>query len=354
MTFEETIKAFSSRVIKLVETVATEEATKTSLIMPFFQILGYDVFNPLEFIPEFTADVGIKKGEKVDYAIFLNNEPVILIEAKSANENLTKHDSQLFRYFSTTKAKFAILTNGLNYRFYTDLDEPNKMDENPFFEIVLSDLKDQQIIELKKFKKENFNIDEILDTASELKYTGLIKNVLKDLFATPSDDFVKLVLNNDVYNGVKTQNVVDKFKPLIKRGLVSYVNEIVNDRIQNALNANMAKQDDEESNIDINIEPEKQIITTEEELESYYIIKSILRNVIDQSRLSYKDTLSYFSINVDNKVTKWLCRLYFKENKKFIVISSSNKNDTKIEFDNLDALYTLSEQLIARLNEIIS
>ena len=126
--FKDDLKSLGKRVTKLKENIATEEATKTSLIMPFFQILGYDIFNPLEFVPEFTADVGIKKGEKVDYAIVIDSIPTMLIEAKSVNEQLTKHDSQLFRYFGTTNAKFAILTNGDVYRFYTDLETPNVMD----------------------------------------------------------------------------------------------------------------------------------------------------------------------------------------------------------------------------------
>ena len=102
----EQLKNLGKRVHTLKDNINTEEATKTSLILPFFQILGYDIFNPLEFIPEFTADFGIKKGEKVDYAIKISDAPVILIEAKSISEKLTKHDSQLFRYFGTTTSKF--------------------------------------------------------------------------------------------------------------------------------------------------------------------------------------------------------------------------------------------------------
>ena len=169
MDFIDEIKQFSKRVDGLKDNLTTEEATKTSLIMPFFALLGYDVFNPDEFVPEYTADVGIKKGEKVDYAILNNGEPVILIEAKWVKEELQKHDSQLFRYFGTSKAKFAILTNGITYRFYTDLEETNKMDEKPFLEINMLDIKEAQVAELKKFKKSAFSIDEIFNTASQLK-----------------------------------------------------------------------------------------------------------------------------------------------------------------------------------------
>lgn len=153
------IKNISKRVEQLRDTLETEEATKTSLIMPFFQALGYDVFNPFEFVPEYTADVGIKKGEKVDYAIVINDELQILIEVKAINEKLTKHDSQLFRYFTTTSAKFSILTNGQKYEFYTDLDQPNKMDFLPFLTIDLLKIRDAQINELYKFTKDIFNVE---------------------------------------------------------------------------------------------------------------------------------------------------------------------------------------------------
>ena len=130
MELNEKLYEFVQRIEPLKDSITTEEATKTSMIMPFFQLLGYDVFNPLEFAPEFTADVGIKKGEKVDYAIMLDQEPLILIECKPCNKSLDKHSSQLFRYFGTTNAKFAILTNGISYQFYTDLEDKNKKKDN--------------------------------------------------------------------------------------------------------------------------------------------------------------------------------------------------------------------------------
>jgi hypothetical protein len=188
--FTDLIKSLSKRVQRIKESIHTEEATKTSAIMPFFQALNYDVFNPEEFIPEYVADVGIKKGEKIDYAIIHNGEPVILIEAKSINEQLTKHDSQLFRYFGTSKAKFAILTNGIHYRFYSDLEQQNRMDTAPFFEFNLLDIRDNQIAELFKFRKDTFNVDNILTTASELKYTREIKQFLEKQWENPSDEFI--------------------------------------------------------------------------------------------------------------------------------------------------------------------
>lgn len=358
MSFEEKLREFIERVKKTKDNIATEEATKTSIVMPFFQILGYDVFNPTEFIPEYTADVGIKKGEKVDYAILLNGELTLLIEAKSINEQLEKHDSQLFRYFGTTAAKFAILTNGLVYRFYSDLDEQNKMDSSPFFEINLLDISDSEIVELKKFCKDNFDLSMILDTASELKYLGLIKKVLKDEFTNPSDDFIRFILSQGVYDGMKTQNTVEKYRPTVKKSVSQYINELVNDKIQNALKSDesfepKAIQQFEEVDESSLISNVSNIITTDEEIECFFIVKSILHNAIDLNRIGYKDTASYFSIIIDGKVTKWICRIYLKENTKYIIIPNGDANE-KIILDNLDDIYAYTEQLVARLNNLIA
>lgn len=354
MSFEDQIRNFVERAKMIKDNILTEEATKTSLIMPFFQILGYDVFNPSEFTPEYIADVGIKKGEKVDYAILSSDgDPVILIEAKSVTEQLTKHDSQLFRYFGTSKAKFAILTNGIIYRFYTDLEEKNKMDENPFLEVNMLELKDIQLPELKKFHKENFSVENIMDTASELKYMGLIRGVLREIFTNPSDDFIRFILGCGVYDGVKTQNVLDRYAPIVKKSITTYINELVNERIQSALN----KEDVKGSVVEVEADPEDEIeevasnnavITTEEELEAFYIVKAILRNSVDSTRISYKDTQTYFSVNIDGKVTRWVCRIYLKENIKYIVIPNSEKDAMRYDLNSVDDIYSLSSHLIER------
>lgn len=236
MEFIEQVKQFSKR-FENVKGIKTEEATKTSLIMPFFTLLGYDVFNPNEFIPEFTADVGIKKGEKVDYAILINGEPVILVEAKWLGDKLKKHTSQLYRYFSVTKAKFAILTNGRLYKFYTDLEEENKMDEKPFLEFDILNIKDQQIKELFKFSKSVFNIESILDIASELKYTNEFKNIFSNELEHPSDEFVRFFLKN-TYDGTKTKAVIERFRPILKKSLNDLITEIMSERLSYALDIN--------------------------------------------------------------------------------------------------------------------
>jgi hypothetical protein len=358
MDFADSLKQLSARAEKLKDQISTEEATKMSLIIPFFQALGYDVFNPHEFAPEFTADVGIKKGEKVDYAIMQDGQPVILIEAKSCNAALDKHDSQLFRYFATTSAKFGILTNGLIFKFYTDLDESNKMDLSPFLEFDILNVKDNLVPEIKKFHKDIFDVDSISSAASELKYSKLIKSYFSEQLSNPADDFVKLITAH-AYEGVKTQSVLERFKPLIKKALNDYISEIMNDRIISALKSDAEKQapnDADNSAPDASEEPvakESRIVTTETELEAFYIIKSTLRGKVSIDKLSYKDTESYFGILYDNNTRKWICRFDFSGSKMKIVLPGEGKDTIKHDLVGLDSIYDYADEIIASVTRFL-
>lgn len=357
MDFIDEIRQFSKRVDSLKDNLTTEEATKTSLIMPFFALLGYDVFNPDEFVPEYTADVGIKKGEKVDYAILNNGEPVILIEAKWVKEELQKHDSQLFRYFGTSKAKFAILTNGITYRFYTDLEETNKMDEKPFLEINMLDIKETQVAELKKFKKSAFSIDEIFNTASQLKYSNEIKNVFAQDLQNPSDQLIKYFLSS-VYSGQRTQNAIDKFRPIVKQSLNQFISEMMNDKIKTALGAEESKTVSEKTeeiseNVSQPVKDGPKIVTTEEELEAYFIIKNLLKDVVPMGEVTYKDNERYMAILHKNKTTRWICRLFFNSSKKFITVPDDNKKDVRIDIDSVYDIEKHKDELIAALNRYL-
>ncbi len=351
MDFIDQVKQFAKRVEGLKDSIQTEEATKTSIIMPFFSMLGYDVFNPDEFVPEFTADVGIKKGEKVDYAIMSDGAPVILIECKWIGEKLDKHDSQLFRYFGTTKAKFAILTNGQIYRFYTDLEEPNKMDESPFLEINILDIKDGQVTELKKFHKSTFDVSDIFNTASELKYSHQFRTVFANELQNPSDDFLKLFLTS-VYSGVKTQSVMEKFRPILKKSLNGYINELMSDKIKSALEVNSDVQPDAENNPVAPLEepqpaePENRIVTTPEELEAYFIVKMLLKDMVSIDDLSYKDTINYISILYQGKVTKWICRFILTAGHKILIIPDENKKEVRYPIENVYEIDKYQDKLI--------
>lgn len=318
------LKQVGNRVKELSGNITNEEQTKNAFIMPFFQALGYDIFNPLEFVPEFTADVGIKKGEKVDYAVIIDGMPQILIECKSITEQLTKHDSQLFRYFGTTTSKFGLLTNGREYKFFTDLDEPNKMDTTPFLTVDITEIKDNQLVEIIKFHKDNFDIDNIVSSASELKYLNNLKIFLTDNVASPSDSFLKYLVS-EIYDGVKTQSVLDNFKPIITKGFNQFITDRVNEKLSAALNTNVDTKDSESQKKDkIVVEEtvETKVITTPEELEVYTVVKLLLKDEINPDRIIYRDNKSYFNVLVDNNIKKWILR--FKSNSKKSTIEIRN------------------------------
>lgn len=347
MDFKDNIKQLADRVVKLRDSILTEEATKNAFIMPFINTLGYDVFNPLEVVPEMTCDIAMKKGEKIDYAIMKDGEPIILIECKHWAQDLNLHDNQLIRYFNVSKAKFGVLTNGVIYRFYTDLIEPNKMDEKPFLEVNITELRDSQIEELKKFHKSYFNVENVLSSASELKYMGELKSIIAKEFSSPSSEFVKY-LSKQVYDGVITAKLLDQFTELTKKSISSYINELISDRLKSALKTETVEEaKNEEIDNKVLEEDENKIITTEEEIESYFIVKSILRQTVDVSRVVYRDAQTYFAILLDDNNRKPICRMYFNAiSKKYIATFDENKKETKHEITSLNDIYNYSEYLI--------
>lgn len=348
MDFKDTIKQLAERVIKLKDNIQTEEATKNAFIMPFINALGYDVFDPLEVVPEMTCDIGTKKGEKIDYAIIKDDNPILLIECKHWKQDLNLHDNQLLRYFNVSKAKFGLLTNGVVYRFYTDLIEPNKMDEKPFLEIDVTDIKDMQIEELKKFHKSYFDVDTILSSASELKYTGELKTIIAKEFANPSPDFVKFFAKQ-VYDGMVTSKLLEQFTSLTKKSISNYINDLISERLKSALKseeAEVVESDKVADNSPVEKEGDCKIVTTEEELESYRIVKAICRQKVDVARIVYRDAQTYFTILLDDNNRKPICRMYFNTVTKYVATIDENKKDVKHAIENLDDIYKYSEDFL--------
>lgn len=343
MDLSDSLKILAERAAKLIDQLHTEEATKQALILPFLQALGYDVFNPAEITPEYTTDIGTKKGERIDYAILSNGKPVILIECKTISDKLDKADSQLLRYFHVSSAKFGILTNGVDYKFYTDLVAPNKMDEKPFLQINILSLREQDIVELKKFHKSFFNIGAIFSTASELQYLNEIKNMLTQESESPSEDFIKYFIGK-VYPGRATAGVIEQFRGILKKSLNQFTSEIVSARLKTVLDKE--KEDEKNEALTDSFKEEKSINTTSEELEGYYIVKGIIRQMVDANRLFYRDAQSYFTIIMDNNNRRPICRLWLNSSKKFISLFDANKVETKVELFSLDDIYKHSDQLL--------
>lgn len=347
MDFKDQIKQFSERVSKLKDNIHTEEATKNAFIMPFLQILGYDVFNPMEVVPEFVCDIGTKKGEKIDYAIFRDGVPILLVECKHWKQKLDVHDGQLLRYFHVSKAKFSMLTNGLIFRFYTDLVEQNKMDEKPFLEFNIEEIKDGQIEQLKEFHKAYFDVENIYQSASELKYINEIRQLINQEFQEPNDEFVKYFAKQ-VYPSVVTSKVLEAFRVLVKRTITNIINDTINDRLKSAISKPDSPIPSEPPTVAIptNVDPqEKEIVTTQEELEGYYIVRSILRKKVTSNRITHRDALSYFAIFLDDNNRKPLCRLYLNNSKKYIGLFDSDKKESKVEIQTIDDIYNFGSQL---------
>lgn len=348
MDFKDQVRQLGDRLARVKDNVLTEEATKNALIMPFIQALGYDVFNPLEVVPEYVTDVGTKKGEKIDYAIMHNGVPSILVECKHHAQNLDLHDGQLLRYFHVSKAKFGILTNGIVYRFYSDLVEPNKMDEKPFLEFRIDAMKDAQVEELKKFHKSYFDLDTISETASVLMYLGELRAVIQREITDPSDELTKH-FTKLVYEGSVTQKVLDKFRSYVRQTFAQYINDVIAERLQLAsvaqaeapvdLPGPQATEQPSES------EPASKLMTTQEELEGYIVIRSLLHGTVDLKRIAYRDQQSFFSILLDDNNRKPICKLWYNGSKKYIGIFDANKVETKYPIEGNDDLFGFAVQL---------
>lgn len=336
------LRQLSERIPSQLPHINTEEATKNSLVLPFISALGYNVFDATEVTPELTADVGVKKGEKVDYAIQRGGEPIILFECKTAGVDLDRaHISQLFRYFTVTDARFAVLTNGVLYRFFTDLEARNRMDSKPFLEVDLLNLSDPMLRELAKFHADVFDEDSILETASELKYTRAIKRILSDELTNPSDEFVRLFASQ-VYSGRMTKAVREQFERVTKQALREFVSERVSDRLKSALateaEATAAQAEAEE-------EEEDEVETTQQEWQGYYIVKAIVSKVVEADRIVMRDQKTYCSVLLDDNNRKPICRMWFNTSQKYLGTFDEEKNETRNAIEVVEEIYNYSDEL---------
>ncbi|VVB68682.1 Uncharacterised protein [uncultured archaeon] len=353
MDFIDSIRDLSSRIQKQVSIIQTEEATKTAFVMPFIGALGYNVFDPSEVTPELIADVGTKKGEKVDYAILINGKPTILFECKWCGGDLDKdHASQLFRYFNATGSRFGVLTNGIIYRFYSDLEKPNVMDEKPFLEFNMLDIKEPLVEELKKFSKSSFDLDSILDRALELKYMREMRRIIEEQINNPSEDFVRFFASQ-VYPARLTPSVKEQFTQITKNTFKQFINDKINERLNLALASETLHVDEKlqpeasvaESQLELEAAETDKIVTTNEELEGYFIVKTTLREIVDSKRVNIRDTVRYCGILFNGSSRTPIARLYFNEPQKYIGIFNDSKQEEKIPIATVDDIYKYVDKL---------
>lgn len=356
MTFDEAVMDLAVKVQAQGPSIQTEEATKNAFIMPFIsRVLGYDVFNPLEVVPEFTADHGTKKGEKVDYAIMRDGEVQILIECKRIGDDLNvHHSSQLFRYFTVTNARVAILTNGCMFHFFTDLDSPNIMDDRPFLVLNLLDVDETLLPELRKLSREVFDLDSIISAAEELKYVGALKREVAAEFKEPSAELVKLLMGR-VSDRRATADNLREFAGLTSKATKQFLKEQVNDRLKAALSGGESPSISVEAPIANEVDgvPESSlevsddgVVTTEEEMSGYHIIKAIAVSEVKPQRVTHRDAKSYFAILLDDNNRKPVARLHFNgKEKKYLGLLGEDKVETKHVIQELDDIYQFADQI---------
>ncbi len=348
MELEAQIAELTKTVREHREVLLTEEAAKTALVMPFLQALGYNVFNPSEVVPEYTCDVGIKKGEKVDYAICDGGKIRMLIECKPVNSELSiNHASQLFRYFSTTDARVAVLTNGVLYHFFSDIDTPNKMDSRPFFSFQLDAVRKPDIRTLESFTKQAFDIEKIVQEAGTLKAQSLVYKALQEEFQEPSDEFIRLIAAK-VHDGRLTTHVKDAFKILIVNSVSSLVRDKVNERLTSALTAsNPAEENEGEQD-----SPET-IFTTQEEVDGFNIVRAIASRAVDPKRVIMRDAKSYCAILLDDNNRRTIARLHFNSPTARHFGIFSGKDETRVSVTEPIDIYQHEAAVLKRIHELV-
>lgn len=357
MSIDQAVHTLASKVKELKPIIETEEATKTAFIIPFISnILGYDVTDPREVIPEYTADVGIKKGEKVDFAIKSGDDFRFLIECKKIGEPLSlNHANQLVRYFNVTDTEFAILTNGEVYEFYAQLDAANRMDEKPFMTLDLSNVDARIFPHLEMCTKSRFDSETIAASAEQLKYVAEIKKVLVSQFREPDADWVKLIAARVTTRRMTAQNL-EVFTKLVETAQSQFLKDEANRRLRSA-------QDFEEvqpaastvpapEHAEAPVEPDNGIVTTEEEIAAFNIIRAICCAEVPAADIALRDAKSYCAILFQDNNRKPIARLYFDRQVPRVGIFDENRDEQLFDISEVEDIYQHADLLRARCSSL--
>ena len=353
--------------------LTTEEATKYALVLPFIQALGYDVFDPSEIVPEFTTDYGLKNGEKVDYAVMRDGEPALLFECKKVADPLDVSGvPQLAEYFHTTTAKLAILTDGVVYKFFSDLDAENIMDSAPFWEVDVTRLEPRDFDSLHHFSKSAFDVNEARSAAANMKYIRDMKAHLVELYSQPDEEFVRLLMGK-VFSGRMVQSRIESFTGLAKLAFQGFVNDRINDTLQKASAIVITSSDSSPmsealpqerlSGVPGDVETDgsrKGMITTVEEVEGYEMVKTLVSEIVDPARVTIRDTQSYCGVLLDDNNRKPICRLHFnKPETKQIGLFDGDRdywgrqNETRYTLKSVEDIVQYTDQLQITVQDLL-
>lgn len=361
MDFADQIQALSQKIPDVLDFVKTEASTRSSLVEPFIRALGYDTSNPREVVPEFWANVDIPeavKDQRVDYAILHDGMPIILIECKHHSSKLEKGFNQLFSYYAPTSARMAILTNGVRYRLYADLDKSNIMDKTPFLEFDMTDVPVEVVQELKRLSKSSFNIEEAIAAARQLKYVRGFKAILRRQLEEPEDKFIQFFFSQLCPGSHFAGGAKEVFRGYAKRSFNELVEELLREKFNEFISPRgaQAPEPDEPEVEPESLEPDeavKSVTTTEEEIQGFYIIKAILCDVIAAERIRMKDYQAYCNILLDGRQKYPLCRFYFNnpKNLRIGLFDKGGKHaaEEKIPIDSVEDIYLYYDRIKATL-----
>tara|TARA_R110002072_G_scaffold65824_6_gene162466 strand:+ start:3101 stop:4150 length:1050 start_codon:yes stop_codon:yes gene_type:complete len=347
MTLEASIADLQTKLREHREMLGTEEAAKTTLVLPFLRALGYDIFDPSEVRAEFTCDVGTKKGEKVDYAICVDGHLSILIECKPINSKLSlEQASQLFRYFSATDAKVALLTNGIIYKFYTDADRTNRMDDQPFFTFDLDSYRKSDLKNLTPFQKSDFNLDRIAAQAGTLKLQGQVMGELRKEFTEPTEEFVRMIANR-LHDGRLTEGVRNRYQQVIATSIAALIRDSVNDRLQSAMS-----QPEDEATAELADVDFQEIETTQVEIDGYNIIRAIGSQLVAADRIGIRDAKSYCAVLLDDNNRRTIARLHFNSDTSRYLGVFEGKAEERRSISTPVEIYSHADAILARIREL--
>lgn len=338
---KERLIALSEQISNIKGKVKNEEATKQSMILPFLDILGYNIFNPDEVMPEVPCDI-TNKGDRIDYIICKNNTPAILLECKDWRQNLYNHVGQLRKYYVASEARFAILSNGIKYLFFSDHDKANIMDEKPFYSLDITALTDDDIVFLSGFRKDSFNAMQLLSKSQDIKYRdAIMANLMREL-AKPSKSLVSL-LTSDFYKGKMHESVYNKLSRIVKDCLEQIIREDL------LIDDNVVKKGEKEKEIQSNY--------TEDECKVIKIVLEWLHKFESDEFKIYVRKVSngYIRFCYNNK---WwnICSIKIRpkfEDKLCVKISrdSTSSNCKEYYVANLENLETVRQKIEAQCED---
>lgn len=363
--FKARLKNHIEHVNKVREHCATEETTKQALILPFLDILGFNAYDPQKVKAEYGADFpGVKSGERVDYALFCQGVPVMFIEAKSCKEKMDNHCPQLSRYFnSTPEVTISAITNGIEWRFFTDLKEKNIMDSTPFLRIMMDDIKDSDAEQLFRFRHDKFKPEALRTLAEESVYISAFVKVVSASLREVDHEFVRYVAGRANIGRQLNQRFIESITPLVRQAVERSVSEMVVSGLSSRTSPATPESNDNETNntavderADIVDSENPNIVTTYNER---VLLEKIVSIAGQEHDLQAKDTESYYSVLFQGKTNRWLVRYYDKKNRSSIQlpidISEIAGNEIKragLEYDS-NRIFIENPEDILRISGLI-